>query len=380
MPTKNIERIFLPPAAMGDCKELCVITYGTENSGPKAYLQAGLHADESPGVMAMHCLMALLDEADRQGLIQSQIVLVPAANPIGGAQWDHDRLVGRFDRATGVNFNRGHLELTDTVAEKIAGNLQDNAEHNKRVIRAALAEAIAAVSPKDQAGHLKKLLLLLAYDADIALDLHCDEQALLHVYLGTPLWPAAADLSAQLGAAATLLASDSGGGPYDEALSKIWWQLSQRFPEYPIEPACLAATVELRGTGDVSYEYGRKDARNIFRFLQRRGYIGGTAPTLPPLPKEATPLRGVEHITAPGPGVVAFAKKPGEVLRAGDIVAHIINPVARGKDEKVINVKTASGGLLFAHIADRWARPGRILAKIAGDTPIDGKGSHLLTD
>ncbi len=380
MPTKNIERIVLPPSAMGDRKELCVITYGAENSGQKAYLQAGLHADESPGVMTMHCLLALLDEADRKGLIQSQIVLVPVANPIGGAQWDHDRLVGRFDRATGVNFNRGHLELIGPVAEKIAGRLADDANHNKRVIRAALAKAIAAVSPKDQAGHLKKLLLSMAYDADIALDLHCDEQALLHVYLGTPLWPAAVDLSAQLGAAVTLLASDSGGSPYDEALSKIWWQLPQRFPEYPIEPACLAATVELRGTGDVSYDYGRNDAQNIFRFLQRRGYIAGTAPPLPPLPKEATPLRGVEHVTAPSPGVVAFLRKPGEVLRAGDIVAHIINPVARSRDERVVDVKTGSGGLLFAHIADRWARPGRILAKIAGDTPIDGKGLHLLTD
>ena len=34
---------------------------------------------------------------------------------------------------------------------------------------------------------LKRLLQSLALDADVVLDLHCDNQAVLHVYTGTPL-------------------------------------------------------------------------------------------------------------------------------------------------------------------------------------------------
>lgn len=55
---------------------------------------------------------------------------------------------------------------------------------------------------------MKKILFGLAHDADIVLDLHCDNEAVLHVYLGTPLWPEGEDLSAQVGAEVTLLAKN----------------------------------------------------------------------------------------------------------------------------------------------------------------------------
>ena len=131
------------------------------------------------------------------------------------------------------------------------------------------------MAPQDEAEYLKHRLLSLAHDADIVLDLHCDDQALMHIYLGTPLWPGSADLSAQLGAEVTLLAEDSGGAPFDESCSRIWWQLAEKFPDYPIPPACLSATVELRGIADVSHENGAHDAENIFIFLKKKGICPG---------------------------------------------------------------------------------------------------------
>src|SRR5437660_164503 len=62
-------------------------------------------------------------------------------------------------------------------------------------------------------------------DADIVLDLHSADDALMHLYFGAARWPDGADLSAELGSVATLLAADSGGEPFDEVFGNIWAKL-----------------------------------------------------------------------------------------------------------------------------------------------------------
>lgn len=377
--TKTEKRLTLPVSSMGTERTLKTIGYGSGTGTPRVYVQAGLHADEAPGYLVMHHLIDRLDQADAQGEIRGRILLVPVANPIGVGQWRDEFLQGRFDSFNSINFNRRHLDLTDAVADRIRGRLADTAAANVALIRRAMAEAMAAIRPADEAEALKHLLLSLAYDADIVLDLHCDYEAVMHLYVGTPLWPDAADLAAQMGAEATLLARNSGGHPYDEACSRIWWDLAERFPDAPIPPACLAATVELRGWTDVTHAMGRQDAENIFRFLQRRGVIEGTAPELPALRNPATPLRGVEHVTATAPGVVVFLKRPGARIAAGDVVAEIVDPLKGRGENRATEVRSRTAGILFSINRDRFARPGRILAKIAGETPLEDKGENLLT-
>jgi predicted deacylase len=182
-----------------------------------------------------------------------------------------------------------------------------------------------------------------------------------------------------MGAAVTLLATNSGGNPYDEACSRVWWDLAEKFPDRPIPPACLAATVELRGMADVGHALGKKDAANIFLFLKRRGFIAGQAPAPPPLKNDATPLRGVAHVVSPATGVVVFLKAPGDRVEKGEVVAEIVDPLRRHASERIVPVESDIQGVFFARIADRYARPGRILGKIAGKNPIEGKGDRLLT-
>ena len=86
-------------------------------------------------------------------------------------------------------------------------------------VRAAMGELLAAERPDDEVAALRRVLMGLAFDADIALDLHCDSEAVLHLFLGTSLLPGAADLSAQIGSRATLLATVSGGNPFDVRVS-----------------------------------------------------------------------------------------------------------------------------------------------------------------
>jgi len=87
----------------------------------------------------------------------------------------------------------------------------------------------------------------------------------------------------------------------------------------------------------------------------------------------------VEHIKAPAPGVVAFFKEPGDRVEKGELIAEVVNPVATAPEERLHPVTCKTTGILFARIADRIADPGRILAKIAGKTPLKHKGENLLT-
>ena len=379
MGTKTIKQYTLPSASLGNTRSLKVIHYGNPIAKGKAYIQTGLHADEAPGFVVMHHLINLFDRADAENKIDGHIILVPVANPIGVSQWRDEALHGRFDFFNNINFNRQYPDITDQIAELIKERLGDTPEDNVALIRRAASEILSSIVLQDEAAALKHQLLSLSVDADIVLDLHCDYQALMHVYLGTPLWPEAADLSAQLGAEVTLLAADSGVTPYDEACSRIWWQLAEKFPDHPIPSACLAATVELRGMADVSHPQAQQDAQNIFWFLQRRGFIKGVAPEIPPLRNDATPLRGVEHLKAPAPGVVVFFKAPGDRIDKGEVIAEVVNPLAEGPQNRITSVKSAVSGIVFSINTDRYARPGRILAKIAGKVPIKEKGQDLLS-
>ena len=379
MTTKKIQRIALPQSSMGNGRRLTIIRYGTRANGKKAYIQAGLHADEPPGLLVMHHLVDELDQLDEEGRIDGEIVLVPVANPVGISQWRDTVLSGRADFNTGINFNRNHLDITAQVAETLEGALSDDPAGNVALIRERISEVLFDIKPDDESGFLKHKLLSLAFDADVVLDLHCDLKAAVHLYMGTPLWPDAADLSAEMGAAATLLAKASGGNPFDEACSRVWWELAERYPAYPIPCACLAATVELRGAIDVSHELAVNDAQRLIRFLTRRRFVKGGVGEMPDLKHEATPLRGVEHIKAPVPGVVVFLQKPGAVIKKGTPIAEIVNPVELNPEKRRVLVKCTTEGVLFSNNIDHYARPGRILAKVAGREPIKGKGNDLLT-
>ncbi len=376
---KDIEKKYLPKTSPGTCRSLEIIRYIGKKAGPKVYLQAGLHADEAPGYVVLFLLRRMLDEADAQGCINGEIVVVPAANPIGLSQWRDEYLHGRFDFFNAINFNRQHLDMLDAITGKIKGRLTSSPSRNIDLIRDVTSRILTALEPEDEAAALKHILFTLSHDADIVLDLHCDYEAVLHLYLGTPLWPDGADLAAYLGAEATFLAVESGGFPFDEANSGIWWQLAKRFPAHPIPPACFSATVELRGIANTDVRQARQDARNIYAFLQNRGAIVGNPPPLPDLKNDATPLTGVDYIKATAPGIVSYAKKVGDTVDKGETVAEIMNPLAQNEEYRVTKIVAKTDGLLFSRNTDRLARPGRIIAKVAGKVPLREEGGQLLT-
>ena len=345
---------------------LTSLHFGTPGRGKKAYLQAALHADEVPGMLVAQCLRAELQALDAAGKILGEVVLVPAANPIGLAQAIQGTPFGRFDLSTGTNFNRAYKHVASDLKRSLDGRLNADADANVAIIRAHAREAVATWQPATDAEALKKVLLGLAIDADIVLDLHCDNEAVMHLYAGTPLAAQAAALAAYMGAHALLLALEAGEEPFDEACSRLWWDLAAHFgPAIPIAPACFAATVELRGEMDVGYALARRDARGLINFLAHAGVLDVQPDGMPAPLCAATPLEGVEPIVAPHAGVLVFLKNLGQKVQAGDAIADLIDPVSGA----TTTLACTRGGVFFARTAHRHLLRGMAVGKIAGPVP-----------
>ena len=348
---------------VGTQREIVSFHYGDAQAGQKIYIQSSLHADELPGMLVAHHLRMRFLELESAGKISGEIVVVPVANPVGLSQTMLRSQVGRFEMATGENFNRHYPAMYPNIVERVESRLTDDGDANARAVREAMRHELDTLKPRTELESMRRVLMRLSCDADVVLDLHCDSDAVLHLYTGTPMWPQCEPLARYLGAYATLLATESGDNPFDEACSQTWWQLAGHFKDrFPIAMACLAVTVELRSQTDVNHLLAMQDADNIIAFLTHRGVIDGAAPDLPELKYPATPLAGSEAIESPVSGVVAFLKKPGDWVQSGEIIAEIINPLTAD----VRTLACSTDGVLYACENRFFATAGMRLAKVAG--------------
>lgn len=360
----QIQKHALLSPAPGTQRELVSLHYGraAANAG-KCYVQASLHADELPGMLTAHHLRLQLDALEAAGRIRGEIVLVPMANPIGLSQHLLHGHQGRFELASGENFNRHYPDQIDAVAQAVESQLGQDPTLNVAILRRELKKRVAAAPVDTELQSLRRTLMALSCDADVVLDLHCDAQAVMHLYTETPCWPDCEPLAAFLGARVTLLAQDSGDNPFDEACSQVWWKWKRHFgARFPIPQACLSVTVELRGAADVEHELARADAANIVDFLRWRGLIDGDKPAVPPSVGDARPLAGSMPVRSESAGVLTFLRRPGETVAAGDVLAHVIDPITNA----VTELKSPVDGLLFARETIRFVTAGAKVAKVAG--------------
>jgi predicted deacylase len=359
---------------------MTVHRYGQVGDRPKVYCQAALHADETPGLLVAHHLRRLLDGADDDGLILGEVVLVPYANPIGLDQFVSAEQLGRNELVGGGNFNRNWPDLSDTVAERARDSLANDPAANVARIRALAREVLAEQEPASELDGLRLLLAGLAVDADVVLDLHCDNDALLHLFLIPELWPEASDLAADLGCRAVLTSEPSSGAPFDEAFAGLWTRLAARFPDHPIPQACLSGTVELRGQPDVSDQLAGTDARALFRFLQRRAVVQGDPGPLPEPLCQATGLDAVDTVKAPAAGVLSYTRELGDRVAEGNVVAHLIDPAAADPAMARLAIRSRTDGLVLSRRVFKYVAAGMTVAKIVGTRPLAHRRSRNLLE
>ncbi len=355
--------------SLGSQKTLTSFHFGTPGSGPKVTIQASLHAEELPGMLAAYHLRPLLEAADAAGQIRGEVVLVPVANPIGLSQRLDHKPMGRFELETSENFNRHYPDFAKEIATQVIPALGSDAKQNVGLVRAAMSAYLKQRTPQTELQSLRHTLLGLAFDADYFLDLHCDCEGVLHFYCEEPCWEKLEPLSRFLESQTSLLAKNSGSGPIDECLSGVWWRLAeilkaQKNPA-PLPQGCYSTTIELRGELDVTHANAKTDAQAIVYFLQHIGVLVSVQRPAVPAPRcQPTPLAGSETLRSPVPGVIVFAAQPGQTLQAGDLVAEVIDPI----ENTVHRVCTSVNGVFYARVRDRYTTSGGEIGKVASAT------------
>ncbi len=360
----RIETLALTGASAGTRRELTLYRYGALGAQPKVYLQAGLHADEMPGVLVLHHLMDLLDQASGRGEIKGEICVVPVANPIGLSQWTYQRPLGRQDADTLQNFNRGYPELGKLVADGLEGSLGSEPAQNLRLIRKAFRKELAKLQPRTDVQELQVGLLGWSCDADFVLDLHCDHFAVMHLYASTAQPEVTSWLCQAVGAKLALIEDISGGHAFDEAHTVPWRQLRERFGAV-VPKGCFSATLEYRGQFDVDDGVAAQDAQNLMSFLARVGAVEGCGKQSFP-DAVHLPLGGADQVYAPQGGVVTWMAALGDQVEAGQVLGHVVDPVSRRRMPLTAPVR----GMLFRTELWRACRRGQSLAHVAGETVV----------
>lgn len=366
--------------APGQSTTLYWYTAGPEDAPTKVHLQAALHADEQPGTMALYHLLPMLRDADAAGRLKARFVVFPSVNPLGLATRVLRRHIGRYDLETGINFNRRWPDLYPQIAEAIDGRLTDDPRTNLGIIRTAVGTWLDQQRPATAAQRLRLAILKSAHDADIVLDLHCDDESLKHIFTSPDLMPGLQDLADRMQVAATLTAEDSGGGSFDEVLPNLYRKAQRANPGFPIPMGAETATLEYRGQADTHDAMGREDAQGLHDFFAGRGLIDATVPVATPAPGP-TPFEATEVLRADRPGLLAYRVGLGDRVNKGDVVADII--AMDGPDAFLGRspLRAGTDGIILSRASAKYAVVGSSVAKIVGTEILPARaGGYLLED
>ncbi|WP_225028298.1 M14 family metallopeptidase [Xinfangfangia pollutisoli] len=369
------ERRALQSPAAGTQRHLTAFLFAGPAEGPSVYLQAGLHADEMPGILVLQHLLPLLERAEAAGQLRGPVRVVPVANPIGLTQWAHNKPLGRHDGDSLRNFNRYYPELAALAGDRLEARLGPDPAANAATIRAAFAEALDEMPPGTEAEELRIALLQWSSQADMVLDLHCDHWAMMHLY-ASPARPEVTRLLARsIGAGLALIEAVSGGNAFDEAHTVPWLQLRNRYGDrFPIPVGPFSATLEYRGQFDVDDATAAQDAAHLMTFLAAIGTLAGDVPP-PSFPEpEILPLSGTVELHAPAGGVVTWALPPGSRVTAGQTLGHVTEPMTRQRHPVISPID----GILYRQELWRGCLRGQVLGDVAGKDP--GRSGNLLSD
>lgn len=347
---------------------------------PKVYCQASLHADEQPGMMVLHHLLKHLRALDAAGKLAAEFIIVPMANPLGFAQLGFRQHQGRYDNVSGVNFNRQWPNLLSLIRSSLPVEWSSSAEANQQKVREAVRAWLSDWRPVKARDQQQKFIMQAAYDADYVFDLHCDNDALLHIFAVPQLFPEYQALADWIGAAATLTAEDSGGGSFDEVWPALWIELVAEFPEVPFPMPSCAATLEYRGNYDVFDALNQDDAERLLGFFAERGLVNWQPTVAKTEARQPTALAATEMLRVEQAGLLAYQVELGDWVESGQVIAELIPMDGETAFEGRIPIRcTASGQVISRNVA-KYVWAGCSIAKIVGETILPSRGEYLLED
>lgn len=361
----------LPPLGPSNTIRLHFHEFTGVGSSRSAYIQAGLHADEHPGLLVIQHLQEMLGVLDQQNRILGRIVLCPFANPVGMTQNVLGFWTGRFNLANGENFNRNFPDLLPLLDQQ----LNDNACEQLTPVQ-RLEHAVGALPQTDSVGALRQALLGEALQHDLVLDLHCDTAAVLHLYANQAHRERAMQLAECMNINLVFLEDSAGGQPFDEACNRPWDWLAQKGLR-SAEARPFAASIELRGQADVDDQLAREDALGILHFLAKQGLVQLEYHAEPKSTPQVYPLDGASHLPSPGHGLVVWKKRIGEPVSKGELIGELV-PIDAAIGTPRVPLFSDVNGVIAVQPLFKLVRAGQRVALLAGDEPLPNRRTGQL--
>ena len=370
--------IALPPTNAGQSSFIGVHTFGP-SGGQKVYIQAGLHADEHPGLLVAQYLIGELALLEQQNKLTAQFVVVPFANPIGLRQRTFGKLTGRCDWHTGQNFNRGMAIDRSLFNDDFYQAFTDNATINDQTMRTALRDMIEQRTPGFEVDALHQHLLQQSIDAHFVIDLHCDIVALPHVFYGKHQRQDGQLLAQCLNFPVCLEEDVTGVVAFDATHTQPWVLAQHHLTQPVFEQPCFAATVELRGNTDVSCTLAKQDCQGLLTFFAAKNLIKAPTNVVPEKTHEAVlttvGVDQVKLINATAPGIVTYHCQLNDTVNEGDLLARIV--LLDQPMPQQIEVLAPCAGLVFSQTNEFYVTPGQTLLMLATQEQQQKAGSQL---
>ena len=281
------------------------------------------------------------------------------------------------------NFIKKHWLISSILFVALAASaakIGDDADANIQLVRVALrtwAESLPQVTAFDQ---WRQSVVTEACDADYVFDLHCDDDSLLHIFSIPQLADNMQQLANWSGAAATMLAEDSGGGSFDEVWPAIWLRLAKECADKPLPLPVVSCTLEYRGQGDTFDDVNRQDALNLYGYFQGQGLIGGEPLGKLGEARAGTDLRATEYLRAPHSGLLAYCVELGDWVEKGDTVAELIALDGDGAFVDRMPLLAGTAGQVISRKINKYVWAGANVSKIVGSEMIESRVGSLLSD
>jgi len=352
-----------------------VYSYNSKSSSaPNVYIQANMHGAEVQGNAVIFQLLELLKNCD----INSDITLVPYANPVACNHKNGEYTLGRFDPITGVNWNRMY-HFDEAV---IAPFAQQNIDASEGKIKANFQQLLLSQIEQKLDHNIWGLttgqriayqLQRMAHQADLVLDLHTGPISSKHLYC-----PEYTKESANFfDIAHTIFIPNDFDGAMDEATFCPWWSLQQAYKElgrnFVMGEGAFAKesfTVELGSQEQIDLAVAEEDAKSILAYLQYKGVIAKSSEQdFQPqqMTRYACYLKDYKALYSPMGGMVDYLAEFGKPLPAGKPLARILRMDNYGDGDPLHNIALDREVIPILHFASASVNQGTELYKVFQD-------------
>jgi len=321
----EIEQVTLESDTPGQEFSLRVFHFRGSENGPAVYMQAALHSHEMPGMVALDRLIPRLAAAENDACLAGSVTLVPHANPIGLTQAVYGETLGRFDVNSRVNFNRS---FPTQAADNLAG--------------------------RPVAERVKAALLWRAAKADVVLDLHCDDEGPVYLYVAERQLEEGLRLARAMQAAVILTDASDDPISFDLAVGARW------AAEKRADDTRFAATIELRGMMDVTPEFAEQDADGLYRYLVDIGTVIEELPAISPVDPVIGDVNAAQLLPTPMPGALLYDVKIGDWVAEGQRLAVVLSEPGTAHHE----ILSPFDGQVMTRRDRRFARRGDDVIKV----------------